>query len=102
MKRDIETEVVMDRFAGGLISYISDYFASKNGTIYRPKVNYVIPNEDLLRENWKSICEKILYLIPVYDYPEEIKEVAKQYLPVFLSEFPEYADEKCLQVCREK
>ena len=97
MKREVNTDCIMDRFGGGLILYMSDYFASKNGMIYRPKVNYTIPNEDYIRENWKSVCEEIRWLKPLSEYSKEIKAVAVQYLPIFFKDYPQFADAECLQ-----
>ncbi len=98
MKNAALSECIMDRFIGELIPYITDYFASKSSGIYHPKVNYTIPNEEYIVDNWEDICEKLRSLIPLYEYRNEIKEVAVQFLSVFLEKYPQYKTAECLQI----
>ena len=99
MKKDeLQTSVVMDRFAGGLLNYIDTYFLSLNGTIYRPIIDYSNPEADDIAKNWETILDQLQSLRPVRDYSPELKAVAKQYMPTFLKEYPEYEAEECLKL----
>lgn len=50
-EEEIYIGVVMDRFAGGLLDYIETYFHSINGTLYKPVINYTLPDPDYVRDN---------------------------------------------------
>lgn len=97
-KEELQTSVVMDRFAGGLLNYIDTYFLSINGTIYRPIIDYSIPEPDYIAENWEMILDQLQSLMPARDYSPELKAVAKQYMPTFLKEYPDYEAEECLKL----
>lgn len=91
-------EVARSYFASGLWKHINDYYASLYGVIYRPNVTYDLPNKDYISEHIREIRSEIQMLGDVCEYSDELKEVAKQYLPLFLQEYPEYRDEKCLRI----
>lgn len=88
---------VKSKFMDGLYEYICNFFQSKNGVIYRPKADYIIPNEDYVIEHWTEIHEEICLQKPLYEFSEELKVIAVQYLPVFLSEHPECQGAECLK-----
>lgn len=93
-KRTIES--IMDRFAGGLMVYIDDYYASTRNGIYKPVVDYVIPHDDYISEHSREIMDELRTLKPVREYSDELKDVARQYLPSFIKEYPHYKDADCL------
>lgn len=90
--------VTMTRFADGLYGYIEDYFMSLNDIVYCPKITYELPNRDYISEHAREIQLEIMTRESVREYSDELKEVAKQYLPLFLQEYPEYKDEECLSI----
>lgn len=90
--------VAMTRFADGLYEYMDNYFRSLNGVIYKPKVTYDLPNSDYISEHWREIHLELMTRESVREYSDELKEVAKQYLLLFLQEYPEYKDEECLNI----
>ena len=88
----------MDRFAGGLMKYITDAIYSKNGKIYKPKVDYSLPNEKYIINHWQEVSCDLRYLKPLREYSDELKEVARQYKKIFLEEYPQYVDATCLKI----
>lgn len=92
----LRTECIMDRFAGGLMAYIDDYYASTRNGIYKPDVNYTIPHDDYISEHSREIMDELRTLKKVCEYSDELKDVARQYLPIFIKENPDYKDENCL------
>lgn len=97
-EQEIARVCTMDRFAGGLIAYLEDYFDSKYGVYHRPIIHYEIPNEDYFVENARDLLEEIRTLKPLRDYSLELKKIAQQYLPVFLQEYPHLKNEECLKL----
>lgn len=97
-EEEIYIGVVMDRFAGGLLDYIETYFHSINGTLYKPVINYTLPDPDYVRDNWNSVLEQIQSLKPIKEYTPELKAIAAQYLLLFFDDFPDYRDEECLKL----
>lgn len=95
---ELMTNCIMDRFAGGLMVYLDDYYASKRNGIYKPVVNYSIPHEDYISEHAEDIRNELRILKAVYEYSDELKDVAAQYLPLFIEEYPQYKDADCLRV----
>lgn len=93
---DERTIAIRDKFAGGLMAYMDDYFLSKYCIIYKPKVDYSIPNEEFIRKNWGEICDELRTLKPIHEYSKELDEVAMAYLPIFLKECPQYKNEQWL------
>lgn len=87
---------IMDRFAGGLLSYMDDFYASTRNGLYKPIVNYSIPHADYISEHAREIQDELRTLKPVYEYSEYLKDVAVQYLPLFLEAYPQYKNAKCL------
>ncbi len=97
-EEEIHRDVVMDRFAGGLLYHIQTYFTSINGILYRPVIDYTLPDPDYVRDNWDSVLEQIQSLKPVKEYTPGLKAIAEQYLPMFFEDFPDYEDEECLKL----
>lgn len=98
MKNDAKTNYVMDKFVGWVIRYVEDYFASLNGKIYRPNIDYCIPHEDYVTEHWKELCEELRTLKPVFEYSVSLKKMIKLYLLLFFRDYPELKEEKCLKL----
>lgn len=97
MKEDkLMAECIMDRFAGGLMTYIDDYYASKRNGIYKPVVDYTIPHDDYISKHGQEIMDELRTLKAVCEYSNELKDVARQYLPNFIKEYPYYKDADCL------
>lgn len=89
-------DCIMDNFAGGLMVYIDNYYASTRNGIYKPVVDYVIPHDDYISEHGREIMDELRTLKPVREYSDELKDVARQYLPIFLKEYPRFKDADCL------
>lgn len=89
---------IMDRFVGGLMAYIDDYYASTRNGLYKPVVNYTIPHDDYISEHGREIMDELRSLKPVCDYSTELKDVARQYLPLFVKEHPQYKNAECLNL----
>lgn len=89
---------VLDKFAGGLLCYIDTYFSSVNGVVYRPSINYTLPNADYISKNSDAIIMEIQSLKPIKDLSPELKGVACQYLSEFINEYPQYEKEECLKI----
>ena len=92
----LTTDCIMDNFAGGLMVYIDNYYASTRNGIYKPVVDYVIPHDDYISEHGREIMDELRTLKPVREYSDELKDVARQYLPIFLKEYPRFKDANCL------
>lgn len=86
----------MSRFVGGLLNYITNYYNVLEGFLPKEKANYSIPNEEYIEKNWNEIVDKLISLTPPRKYPKELQEVAIQYMPLFLDDFPYYKEAKCL------
>lgn len=89
---------IMSLFSDGLYAYINDYYASKYGVLYKPNINYIIPNEDYISAHAKEIFDEIRWQKKPCEYSAELKEVAKDYLPRFFEKFPEYKNSECLKI----
>lgn len=97
-EKELHERCVMDRFAGWMVTHIADYFsAQEENPIFRPKIDYVLPDPDYVLDHWKELNDKILTLCPIREYSPELKEIAAQCLPRFLKEWPIYKDEECLK-----
>ncbi|WP_418967895.1 hypothetical protein [Catenibacterium sp.] len=59
--------------------------------------NYSLPNAEYIEENWNEVVDKLISLTPPRKYPKELKEVAIQYMPLFLEDCPYYKEAKCLK-----
>ena len=98
-EKTVHEDVVMSYFSSGIWEYIRDYFRSlSNGGIYKPEISYEIPNSDYISAHWEDFHLDVLNEKPVYEYSDELKEVAKQYLPVFFKEYPEWQEAECLKI----
>lgn len=91
-------EYVKGKFMDGIHEYICNYFQSKNGIIYKPKVDYSIPNAEYIAEHWQEIYNEICLQKSIYEFSDELKVVAKQYLPLFMAKYPECRDVECLKI----
>lgn len=98
MDNKLRTDMIMDMFAGGMVVYITNYFYSLRDGIYKPKVSYEIPNDEYISEHWRDILLELQSLKPICEYSDKLKIVAQQYLPIFLSDYPQYQDAECLKM----
>lgn len=98
MNLKVNEEYIKSKFMDGIYEYISNYFQSKNGIIYKPKVDYMIPNEEYIAKHWKEIHNEICLQKPICEFSDELKAVAKQYLPIFIATHPECKDAQCLEI----
>lgn len=57
----------------------------------------LLPNAEYIEENWDEVVDKLISLTPPRKYPKELKEVAIQYMPLFLEDCPYYKEAKCLR-----
>ncbi len=85
-------EVVLDSFAGTLKSKVDDYLNKQNNVNYKIHQNildYILKHEDIenIEEEW---IYKICNCENINDLPDELKELANQFLPEFFNLFPEY------------
>lgn len=94
-EEEIARMCTMDRFAGGLIAYVQDYFRGRD--VYGKLIDYEIPNADYFSENARALLEEIRTLKPIREYTPKLKEIAIQYLPIFLEEYPRLAKKDCLK-----
>lgn len=94
---ELMEECIMSRFAGGLKNYITNYFNVLGGFFPKEKANYSLPNAEYIEENWNEVVDKLISLTPPRKYPKELKEVAIQYMPLFLEDCPYYKEAKCLR-----
>lgn len=76
--------LAMVRFADRLYEYMDNYFMFLNGIIYKPNVTYNFPNKGYIAEHWRKIHLEIMTCGAICEYSDELKEVAKQYLSLFL------------------
>ena len=42
--------------------------------------------------------DELRLLKPVYEYSDELKDVAVQYLPLFVKEYPQYQNAECFNL----
>lgn len=94
-EKELEQMCTMDRFAGCLIAYITDYFQGCD--VHGNKIDYEIPHADYFLENARDLLAEIRTLKPIREYTPKLKEIAIQYLPMFLEEFPRLAKKDCLK-----
>ncbi len=94
---ELMEDAIMSYFAGGLMNYIKNYFNALGGFFPKEKANYSMPNEEYIEENWDEIYDCLVSLTPPRKYPKELKEVAIQYIPLFLEDCPYYKEAECLK-----
>ena len=76
--------------------YIADY--EDQGTLLHPeKVDYEIPNFEKIMESYWNIRMELISVQSVKEFSDLLKEVAKQYMPIFMSENSRYKDLECLK-----
>lgn len=105
-----KTDVIWDRFTGGLMLYVDNFLIAKSGGKRKIQPSYAVDYdisdiiiEYLEKTEQEGKMEDIWYIkISSYrsinDIPSPLKELAVQFLPRFLGEYPEYKDEHCLQI----
>lgn len=98
----MKNEILWDRLSGEVDIFVKNYLLSKQKSYIKPtyKVADDLPIEKLLNaKSWEDMyvnviggCENINNL------PSHIKQVVIAYLPRFFEKYPQYKNEKCLQV----
>lgn len=110
----MKTEILFERLAGSLITYVENYFLSneKNNTKFKIKpsyaVNYEIP-ESILTNLKKSVesddIDNIWYhqisgCKNINELPDYLQKLIAQYLPMFLKQYPQYNNADCLALLK--
>lgn len=89
----------MSWFNGGMLHYIEMYILSLDKKLIDLHLDYTIPQSsmDYLAENGEKVLKQIQTCKSVKEYSPELKEIAKQYLPIFLQENPNLKEEECFK-----
>lgn len=109
--RDVYLEVLWDRLAGNLMEYIKNYELSKSDKgewKIEPSYNvdYEI-EEEIISELYRTLeakdCRSFWYhqvefCTNINELPLYLKKLVEQFLPRFLSEYPQYQDAECLKI----
>ncbi len=105
------TDVLWDRLAGTLKTYVEDYLLKMEGGKLQPscQVDYELDAETVLfLQNTLNSgdIENVWYLRisgckDINELPDELKRVVRQFLPRFFEKFPEYEDANCLKISEE-
>ena len=110
-----EIDILWDSLAGMLKIYVDNYFIHKNGGgRLKLSPSYIVDydiEEGIILEMQRS-CEKgeiqniwyhsILACRNINELPPYLKKLVEQFLPRFLSEYPQYQDMECLKIISEE
>ena len=106
-------DLLWDRLAGALMIYVENYMfcksaCGKGGLKLSPtyNVDYEIEEEiisELSRSHENGDLRNIWYnkidaCRNINDLPLYLKKLVEQFLPRFLSEYPQYKEEECLKI----
>lgn len=100
--------ILWERLAGGIKLYVENYILSKEQSQqggFNLKPSYVVDYEIQNLDNilfMQSLEDYYVHIIigcrNINDLPLDLRNLAEQYLPRFFADYPEYKDEKCLQI----
>ncbi len=106
-----EIDILWDRLAGTLKIYVDNYLICKSGGGKRKlspsyNVDYKIEEEiisELLKSHENGDIQNIWYLKigacrDINELPLYLKKLVEQFLPRFLSDYPQYQDAECLKI----
>lgn len=109
--REVYLEVLWDRLAGELMEYVENYELSKSdGGKWKIEPSYNVDykiEEEIISELYrtleaKDICNiwyhQVEFCTNINELPLYLKKLLKQFLPRFLSEYPQYQNAECLKI----